>query len=85
MKKGIALFLAIILIAALAAVPVSAGPGNKNHGNVKKISDSDINMSNGERDAAWDHALAIPVNIGDAEASGTTWVLWSDTAYYFYT
>ena len=88
MKKRIASILAVIMIASLAFMPVIAAPGNENYGSVKKISDSDINMSNGERDAAWDHALAIKVADGDAgggEINGTTWVLWSDTAYYFYT
>ena len=87
MKKITAILLTIMMIAALVAIPVSvsAAPGNDNFGNVKKISDSDINMANGDRDAAWDFALAIPVNVGSATATGTTWVLWSDTAYYFYT
>lgn len=87
MKKTIALLMAVLLVAALFAVPVSAGPGNQNYGNVKKVGDSDINMSNGDRDAAWDNALAIPVTFSteDGTATGTTWVLWSDTAYYFYT
>ena len=86
MKKIISLILAITLILSIAAISVSAAPGQENYGNVKKISDSDINMSNADKDAAWDYALAIPVNVGDPNnASGTTWVLWSDTAYYFYT
>ena len=86
MKKTISLILAVIMISALLAVPVLAGPGNENYGNVKKISDSDINMKNGDRDAAWDYGLAIPVKTGDSDyANGTTWVLWSDTALYFFT
>ena len=87
MKKTIALILAVMMIAALAIIPVSAAPGNENFGNVKKVSDSDIDMSNGERDAAWDYALAIKVDddTGGGTIDGTTWVLWSDTAFYFYT
>ncbi|MCL1858019.1 MAG: hypothetical protein FWF92_02150 [Oscillospiraceae bacterium] len=87
MKKTIALILAIMIIATMAIIPVSAAPGNENYGNVKKISDSDINMSNGERDSVWDYALAIPVadDTGGGTITGTTWVLWSDTAFYFYT
>jgi len=84
MKKIIALILAVMMISALVIIPVSAAPGNQNYGNVKKINDSDINMKNGDRDAAWDYALAIPVTVGDS-ATGTTWVLWSDKALYFYT
>ena len=85
MKKITAVLLAVLMI-AIWVLPAAAAPGNENFGNVKKISDSDIDMSSGERDAAWDYALAIPVNVGDPDiASGTAWVLWSDTAYYFYT
>ncbi|MCL2096476.1 MAG: hypothetical protein FWH10_06180 [Oscillospiraceae bacterium] len=86
MKRTIALLVVFALIAALAVIPAAAAPGNQNFGDVKKISDGDIDMSSGERDAAWDYGLAIPVTFGEpGDASGTTWVLWSDTAYYFYT
>ena len=90
MKKLLALAIICAMMFALA-IPAAAAPGNENFGNVKKISDSDINMGNGERDAAWDFALAIPVmtpaaeGSGDESANGTTWMLWSDTAFYFYT
>jgi hypothetical protein len=88
MRKTVSSLLAVFLIAAMimTIIPVSAAPGNQNFGEVKKISDSDINMRNGERDAAWDHALAIPVNVeGEpGSATGTAWALWSDTAFYFY-
>ena len=87
MKKTISLILAVLMIAVLFIVPVSAAPGNENFGSAKKISDSDINMGSGEKDAVWDYALAIPVadQTGGGEINGTTLVLWSDTAFYFYT
>ena len=86
MKKIIALILAVIMISALFVVPVSAAAGNQNFGNVKKVSDSDINMKSGDKDEAFNYALAIPVKTGDPDyATGTAYVLWSDTAIYIFT
>jgi len=87
MRKALAIILTLALLATLAAIPVFAAPGNQNFGNAKKISDSDVDMSNGERDAIWDYALAIAVDntdTGGGEITGTAWLLWSDTAYYIY-
>jgi len=86
MRKIIALILAVLMLAALCVMPASAAKDNQNFGNAKKVNDSDINMKSGDRDAAWDNTVAIPVKTGDSDyANGTAWVLWSDTAIYIYT
>ena len=88
MKKTIALFLAIFLIAGLAAIPVSAAPDGPKYGDVKKVNDSDINMSNADKDAAFNTATAIALTTtstgDDTVATGTVYLVWSDTSYYAY-
>jgi len=84
MKKIIALVLAVLMLSAMMTIPAIAAPGNQNFGNVKKVTDDQIDMSTGARDAIWDYALAIPVNVGDF-ATGTAYVLWSDKAIYVFT
>ena len=88
MKKIIALILAVLLIATLTFIPVSAAPGETKYGNVKKISDSDINMKNADRESVWDFALPVLVNRNNQDdpdgATTTAYMLWSDTSIYVY-
>ena len=89
MKEIISLLLGLILIASLMIVPVSAAPGETKYGDVKKVSDSDIDMSNADKnEPAWANAVQVALGRNrddDAEkATGTVSLLWSDTAYYAY-
>ncbi|MCL2772973.1 MAG: CBM9 family sugar-binding protein [Oscillospiraceae bacterium] len=90
MKKFVSLLLVVLMIASVsvvAIIPVSAAADQNKYGDVKKVSDSDINMSDAmNTEPAWANALAIPLTRNSADdataAHGTVYLLWSDTAYY---
>ena len=84
MKKILAVLLVFALLAALAAVPVSAAPGERKYGDVKKVSDADIDMGSANMtEPAWANAAKVNINhLDDGEASGDVYLLWSDTALY---
>ena len=89
MKKIISLTVAVILVLSLAIIPVSAAAGEIKYGDVKKVNDSDIDMSNAEKsEPAWENAVKVDIarnRDDDADkATGTVYLLWSDTAYYAY-
>ena len=89
MKKSISLVLAILIMATLLLLPVSAASGQTEYGIVKKVEDSDIDMSTADMtEPAWENALKIPLarnrDANAAAAKGDVYLLWSDTGYYAY-
>ena len=89
MKKIISLALAILMMAALLVIPVSAAAGQNKFGDVKKVDDSDIDMNTADMsEPAWENALKVPLernrDANAAAAKGDVYLLWSDTGYYAY-
>ena len=83
MKKILVVLLAFAVLAAMA-VPAFAAPGMTKYGDVKKVSDGDIDMSHAEMtEPAWANAAKVNINhLDDGEAFGDVYLLWSDNALY---